>query len=104
MQRRDNGFDKDVFRHGFTSLEVVPLETAVLHTSASSCQKERVSLLSRTMIFLCEPLRKCTETGFEAKLEGKVWSCFLRVSLHCCSDPYEKDMSPAQNGAGIFHS
>lgn len=65
-------------------MEDLPLETVILHTVSLGSGKEQISALSRALLSLWEPLRKCTETEFEFTLEDNVWKSFPRVMSHFC--------------------
>lgn len=46
----DAGVKMDVSRHEPTSMEIVPLETAISHTNFSSSQKKQIDVLSRAAL------------------------------------------------------
>lgn len=69
IQGENAGVEKDVSQYGCTSSEIVPLETTTLPSHSSGSRKKQTSVLSRGMLSLCEPLRKCTKTGFEIAFE-----------------------------------
>lgn len=89
----DAGLETGVCRYGSSSPEVVLLETAISHISSSSSQKERISVLTRSMISLCELLTKCSETELEVRLEGTVWRCYPKAVSCFCDIPKTTDMS-----------
>lgn len=51
------------------------------------------------MLSPCEPLRKCTEIGFEVRLERKVWRCVSRVVSDCFDTLRARSMSSIRHGA-----
>lgn len=71
--------EKDVSWQGSASSELVPLEIHISPTSSSRSPKEQTGVLCQPTLSLLEPLRKCTETGFEMSLERNVWRGFLRA-------------------------
>lgn len=82
-EREDAELKKNISQYGFMSLEAVPLETVMLHTSSSSCRKKQARALSRAIFSLLGPLRECTETNCEITLKkAKVWTCYSRVDLY----------------------
>lgn len=89
----DDGLPRDVSQYVCTSSAVVALATGVLRKSLPVSRNERVSELSRAMLSLYEPLRKCRETGFEVTLEKGARRCFPRVLSYCCDVPQARDLS-----------
>lgn len=96
--------ENDVYRYGFTLLEVVPLNTAVLHITSSSTRKMRVNALSRVKLSLCKPLRECIEIRFEVTFDEKVWGCFRRVLMYNCNTSGDKEIFSTRHGAGKHHT
>lgn len=76
------------------SSEIVPLGTFIWHTFSSSSRTVQISVLSRTVLSVRWPMRKCTGAGFEAKLkENKVWSCFPGIVSYCHDTPKTENIS-----------
>lgn len=72
----------DVLQYELTSLEVVPFEKVISHTSSTSCRKKRITVLNEAMRSLLAPLTKCSETGFEVSLkDGKNRDAFRKYCL-----------------------
>lgn len=75
---KEGGADLDVSRYGFFSLEDVPLETLISHTSLTSSRNDRISVLREAIRCILASLRNCSETGSEDSLKGgKVEDAFL---------------------------
>lgn len=73
-------------------------------SSHGAVEKNKVSLLSQTLLFSLEPLVKCTEASFEVRLKkGAVWCCFSRVLSYWFSALMTKEISSIPHVVGRCH-
>lgn len=100
----DARLDKDVSRNSFTPSGVMLLGTTISHTPSLRRRKRQIIVLTRAMLALCKPLKKCTGRGFEITLEGKAWRCFQRVISYCCDISEAEGMSSTLQASGKSHS
>lgn len=81
----------------------MPLETPVSHTSPSSGREKQTVTLRRSTLSFLEPLKKCTETGFEVSMkEWKVWRCSPRAASYCCDISEAQRMYSTDHDAGGY--
>lgn len=68
MEEKEDEAEIDDSQDESTSLEAVPREKLVWHTSWTSGRKERGTFLKEAMPFTLAPLRNCSDIRFESTL------------------------------------
>lgn len=72
-EEENAGLRKNISWYQFTSSKVVLLKTVLLHTVSTKSRKKRARVLSQPSFSLLEPLRKCTDTGFQLTLKEEMF-------------------------------
>lgn len=57
--------DIHLLQYGLISLDALPLEKIISHTSSMSSPKERITALKEAMRYMFSPLRNCFKTELE---------------------------------------